>query len=300
MLPFVATRLIESMPASRWTVGDPATPLPMRMFANFYVWAFGRRSLYGWNQRLLNLAVRAMGIGNPTIDVISPAEARFLRNLAAADDLTVLDVGAHVGEYASYVRELSSTARVWSFEPHPGSFKQLSAAASKAGFEAVHMGLSDHAGKMQLYDHAASASGVGSAHATLHAQVIEGIHHGKADGIEVEVTTIDAFMNAHRITHVTLLKVDAEGHELAILRGAQQAIASGAIDVVQFEFNEMNVISRVFFKDFYDVLPGFSFYRMVVDGLAPIGAYAARTHEVFILHNVIAMRPAFANSAFLH
>jgi FkbM family methyltransferase len=300
MLPIVATRLIEFMPASRWTVGDPATPLPMRMLANFYVWVFGRKSFYGWNQRLLNLAVRGMGVGNPTIDVISPTEARFLRSLAASDDLTVFDVGAHVGEYASHVRELSSTARVWSFEPHPGSYKKLSEAASEAGFEAVNMGLSDHAGRMQLYDHVASASGIGSAHATLHAQVIEGIHHGRADGVEVEVTTIDAFMKARGISHVTLLKVDAEGHELAILRGAQQAIASGAIDVVQFEFNEMNVISRVFFKDFYDVLPGFSFYRMVVDGLAPIGEYATRTHEVFILHNVIAMRPAFASSASLH
>jgi FkbM family methyltransferase len=287
------------MPSSRWTVGDPATPLPVRVFANFYVWVFGRKSFYGWNQRLLNLAVRAMGIGNPTIDVVSPAEDRFLRSLAGTGELTVFDVGAHVGEYASHVREVSPSAAVWSFEPHPGSYKQLSDAASKAGFEAVNMGLSDHAGKMQLFDHAAFASGVGSAHATLHAQVIEGIHHDEAGGMEVEVTTIDAFMRARGISHLTLLKVDAEGHELAILRGAQQAIASGAIDVVQFEFNEMNVISRVFFKDFYDVLPGFTFYRMVVDGLAPLGAYSARTHEVFILHNVIAMRPAFA-SASLH
>ena len=300
MLPAMATRLIEPMPASRWTVGDSATPLSMRVFANLYVWVFGRKSFYRWNQRLLNLAVRGMGIGNPTVDVISPTEERFLRALAATEHLTVFDVGAHVGEYASHIRELSPSARIWSFEPHPGSYRQLNEAASHAGFEAVNVALSDHAGKMQLYDHAAFASGVGSAHATLHAQVIEGIHHGKADGIEVEVTTIDAFINARGISHVTLLKVDAEGHELAILRGARESIASGAIDVVQFEFNEMNVISRVFFRDFYDVLPGFSFYRMVVDGLAPLGEYAARTHEVFILHNVIAMRAAFANSAFLH
>jgi hypothetical protein len=140
---------------------------------------------------------------------------------------------------------------------------------------------------------------VGSAHATLHAQVIEGIHHGSAGGFEVEVSTVDDFMKANGITHLSLLKVDAEGHELAILRGAQHAIAAEAVDVIQFEFNEMNVMSRVFFKDFYDVLPGFSFYRMVVDGLAPLGAYAARTHEIFILQNVIAIRDKFAGGASL-
>jgi len=44
----------------------------------------------------------------------------------------------------------------------------------------------------------------------------------------------------------------------------------------------MNVMSRVFFKDFYAALPGFSFFRMTTDGLAPMGPYQPRTHELFI------------------
>jgi FkbM family methyltransferase len=271
----------------------------MRVLANFYVWVFGRKAFFRMNQRLLNLAVRGMGVGNPTVDVINPSEERLLQRLAAGRDLIVFDVGAHVGEYASRLRQLSPSARIWSFEPHPGSFQELKEVATRAGFEAVNLGLSDRAGKVPLYDHAAATSGVGSAHATLHAQVIEGIHHGSAGGFEVEVSTVDDFMKANGITHLSLLKVDAEGHELAILRGAQHAIAAEAVDVIQFEFNEMNVMSRVFFKDFYDVLPGFSFYRMVVDGLAPLGAYAARTHEIFILQNVIAIRDKFAGGASL-
>jgi FkbM family methyltransferase len=267
----------------------------MRVFANLYVALFGRKAFYRANQRLFNLAVRGMGVGNPTEDVISPTEKGLLRRLAATADLTVFDVGAHVGEYAMRLRQVSPSARIWSFEPHPGSYKQLSQAAAEGTFEAVNSGLSDRAGKVQLYDYATSAAGVGSAHATLHENVIENVHHGQAAGFEVDVTTVDAFMQSHGIKRVTLLKVDAEGHELAILRGARQAIAAGSVDVVQFEFNEMNVMSRVFFKDFYDVLPGFSFYRMVVDGLAPIGRYAARTHELFILHNVVAIRDEFAS-----
>jgi hypothetical protein len=59
---------------------------------------------------------------------------------------------------------------------------------------------------------------------------------------------------------------------------------------VQFEFNEMTVMSRVYFKDFYEALPGFSFHHMLVDGLAPMGPYQPRIHELFILQNVIAIR----------
>jgi FkbM family methyltransferase len=268
----------------------------MRVLANLYVWVFGRKAFYSWNQRLLNLAIRGLGVGNPTADVITPSEERLVRRLAANDQLTVFDVGAHVGEYASRLRQLSPKARIWSFEPHPTSFEQLSAVAAKAGIEALNLGLSDRPGTVKLYDH---ASGSGSAHASLHEHVIETIHSGNAQAIEVEVTTVDDFMKAHEVAHLNLLKVDAEGHELAILRGAQSGIATGAIDIVQFEFNEMNVVSRVFFKDFYDVLPGYSFYRMVVDGLVPIGDYRARTHEMFVLHNVIAIRPGFAAGGLL-
>jgi FkbM family methyltransferase len=269
----------------------------MRLFANFYVWVFGRKRFYRWNQRMLNLAVRGMGIGNPTVDVISPSENRLLHSLATLENLAVFDVGAHVGEYATRLRQLCPTARIWSFEPHPGSFNHLQLEAGRQGFEALNLALSDRSGSVQLYDYAATTADVGSAHATLHRQVIEGIHHSQATGLEVQVATVDDFMESQKIEHLNLLKVDAEGHELAILRGARRAILSGAIDLVQFEFNEMNVMSRVFFKDFYDVLPGYSFYRMVLNGLVPVGDYQPRSHELFILQNIVAVRNDFQYKA---
>jgi FkbM family methyltransferase len=277
------------MGRNRLTVGDATTALPFRILANIYVGLFGRKLFYRWNQRLLNLAVRGMGVGNPTTHLIGPAEERFLNRIAAVDELAVFDVGAHHGDYAAQVRRLCPAARVWSFEPHPAAFELLTLAAERSGFTAVNVGLSDVPGRLNLYDYA-STSVQGSSHATLHGKVFEDIHHSEAAAVEVEITTVDLFMESQRISHLHLLKVDAEGHELAILRGSQRAITSGAVDVVQFEFNEMNVMSRVFFRDFYDALPGFSFYRMVVDGLVPIGAYQPRTHELFILQNIIAIR----------
>jgi hypothetical protein len=59
----------------------------------------------------------------------------------------------------------------------------------------------------------------------------------------------------------------------------------------------MNVINRVFLRDFYQVLEGFSFYRMVVDGLAPLGTYRARTHELFFGHNIVAIRDGLSYAA---
>lgn len=267
----------------------------MRVAANLYVWLFGRKAFYGWNQRLLNLAARGMGVGAPTEDLIGPGEKRFLEGLASLGPINVFDVGAHFGEFATTLRAMCPQARIWAFEPHPNAFQQLAEKGNSLGFTPVNLGLSDMAGRLKLYDYADQATG--TSHASLHAGVFEAVHHATAGSVEVEVTTVDAFMESEHVSRVHLLKVDAEGHELAIIRGAEHAIRSGAIDMVQFEFNEMNVASRVFFKDFYEALPGFTFHHMVVNGLAPMGAYKPRTHELFILQNVVAIREGFEQRA---
>jgi hypothetical protein len=158
------------------------------------------------------------------------------------------------------------------------------------------MGLSDQSGAMTLFDY---ADGNGSPHASTHRGVIEKLHNSEATELVVRAETVDSVLASEGIGHLTLLKIDAEGHEYAILRGASRALATGSIDVVQFEFNEMNVISRIFVRDFYEVLDGYALYRMVVDGLAPLGEYRARTHELFFLHNLVAIRNGLAGAATL-
>lgn len=279
---------------SRWTIGDPGTPLPLRLLANLYVALFGRRVFYRFNQRLLNLAVRGMGVGNPNSDLIDSSEERFLKSLRVLGAITVFDVGGHVGEFATRLAEVCPDAIIWSFEPHPGSFAELAKTAKTSRFKPLQMGLSDARGRRRLHDHPDTGSDQpGSVHASFHAEVFADVHHTKSVDQEVEVGTVDDLLESEGINNLTLLKIDTEGHELAVLRGARQAIEDGRIDLVQFEFNEMNVVSRVFMRDFYDALPGFLFYRMVVDGLVATGDYQPRTHELFIWHNVVAIRGDF-------
>jgi FkbM family methyltransferase len=272
--------------------------LPIRLLANVYLAVFGRKAFYRWNEILLTLAVRGLCVSDPMERTIGPGERTFLRRLAKRPSPVVFDVGANVGEYSTLLVRNCSAARVWAFEPHPTTFKHLQSEAKKSGFSALNLGLSDRPGRATLFDYA-SIGGDGSPHASLHRQVIADLHHSDVATIDVEVTTVDEQIESLGIERLSLLKVDAEGHELRILQGAVKSITSRAIDVVQFEFNVTNVISRVFFKDFYETLPGYSFYRMVVDGLAPMGPYRARTHELFSLHNVIAIRDGLDYSALL-
>jgi FkbM family methyltransferase len=271
-----------------WTpTGYVPPPLSVRVFAGLYQALFARKAFYRLNQLLLTAAIRGMCVTEP---MLGPGEQTFLRRVARIGHPTVFDVGAHVGAYSACLMRLCASARIWAFEPHPGSFERLFDVAGRSGFVAINAGLSDRRGKEMLYDYEGAADGVGSPHASLHREVIEDTHGSDAIGIEVDVTTVDDVLTSSNIDHLSLLKVDAEGHELTILKGARRALLEGRIDLVQFEFNEMNVVSRVFFKDFYEALPGFTFYRMVIDGLAPVGDYRPRTHEIFSLHNIVAIR----------
>jgi hypothetical protein len=51
----------------------------------------------------------------------------------------------------------------------------------------------------------------------------------------------------------------------------------------------MNVVSRVFMKDFFDLMAGFEFYRTLRDGLMPLGQYSPMKCELFAFQNIVAL-----------
>ena len=54
------------------------------------------------------------------------------------------------------------------------------------------------------------------------------------------------------------------------IKGSEKMISSGKIRMIQFEFNEVNIIRRRFLKDFYNALPDYIFYRLDEKRLIPL------------------------------
>src|SRR5205085_11763068 len=105
--------------------------------------------------------------------------------------------------------------------------------------------------------------------------------------IACSFSTLDEFCGQENIDKIDLLKIDAEGHELEVLKGARRMIEQKKVNWIHFEFGEGNVFSRVFFKDYYDTLPGYKFFRVTAKGLLPLGSYGPR-HEIFFFQNIAA------------
>jgi len=127
--------------------------------------------------------------------------------------------------------------------------------------------------------------------------VLKDLHRAKTiKETNIPLITLDAYCCAASIPGIDFLKIDTEGNDLKVLKGSQAMIRKNAIRVIQFEFNQTNVFSHVFLKDFYDILRGYSFYRLLPHALLPLGSYSFR-NEIFAFQNILALNDAFIDDS---
>lgn len=263
-------------------------------FLNLYRFFFARRFLYRFHELLYNLGLRGMGVLNFESDKLS-GEDYFVRNFVSKIKIgVILDVGANTGKYSKLIRYSNANVSIFAFEPHPKTYLNLVETVKDMDVKTFNLGVGISEGVLNLYDY---ANEDGSSHASLYRDVIEHIHHGQSVAHEVDVVSLDNFASEHNIEQVGLLKIDTEGHELEVLKGFEKHIRSGKVDLIHFEFNEMNIVSRVCFRDFWEFLPEFDFFRMLPDGLVPIKTYKPLYSEIFAYQNIVARLKINARAA---
>ena len=139
----------------------------------------------------------------------------LLSKLVSAED-RVIDIAGNWGIYAYTLSGLGSRLAV--FEPNPQCFRALSSWASgKRNVEIYAVALSSQHGQGLLHipvdatgqEHDASAS-------------LESRRDEVARCVEVEITTLESF----GFQDAKFIKIDVEGHELDVLKGATKTIAS--------------------------------------------------------------------------
>jgi FkbM family methyltransferase len=192
------------------------------------------------------------------------------------DEVVILDVGAHHGDYTSAaLGAFDGRARIDCFEPDPATYKTLT---ERLGSRArCHpLALSDVPGAARLFTHPE-----GSAVASLHPDALTNAGISATHSTEVEVDTLDRVAERLGINRIELLKVDVEGHELAVLRGAARLLAEARVEVIQFEFGERNIASRTYLRDFRDLLGDHRLFRLSPRGLRPLDYRPS--DEVFLL-----------------
>ena len=209
------------------------------------------------------------------------------RKLKDRSDGVIFDVGANLGQYAAELTERFPDHEIHSFEPSAKTIKilnkNMSSAIAQGRYITHNIGFGSKAETVTLYaegDHAATASIHGSVNRDEHELVTE----------DIRIETLDSFCAENSIDRIAFLKIDVEGHELEVLKGAQRMLAEKRVDFIQFEFGEFHIDAACYFRDFWDILsPSYSIHRILPRGLRKINNYTTDL-EVFNTINYLAIK----------
>jgi len=254
---------------------------------HFYSRLFGRAAFFKFNHFLYSCSLRGMGVFNFYDEKLSArSEQNFLHDyLSKIDAPVVFDVGANVGNYSNKILKVNPRAIIYAFEPHPTTFNSLVKNVNADAFHSYNVGVGNENGNLELFDYRDED---GSSHASLFKNVIQEIHNKEAISHVVKVITLQEFIEQNNISKIDLLKIDTEGNELNVLKGLGRTTCKPK--AIQFEFNEMNIISKASFKDFWDLLPDYRFFRILPNGeLLSIPNYVASDCEIYIYQNIVAL-----------
>jgi len=207
----------------------------------------------------------------------------LLRVLSQATDRPVVfDIGANVGDWSEMVTPQTPRVRLLAFEPVPPVRERLERKLAGSGAEIYPYAMSDGSGTVSINytpDNPHLSSLVS----------MEGASTIPVTSVDVERRTGDDLCAELGIDHIRFLKIDTEGHDMSVLRGFAGMIEAGKVDVIQFEYNYMSIYSRVFLRDFYEMLaPG-----MIIGRLLPNRVEFADydfSADNFIQSNWIAVR----------
>ncbi len=131
----------------------------------------------------------------------------------------VFDVGANLGETTlNFAKLIGSKGKVYSFEPDPINYKALQTNLKLNNFNNISLnliGLGNTKGKFKI--HTLDESNKGMNRIVLTPE-------SNGEYREIEVTTIDTYTKDNNITKLDLIKIDVEGFEFNVLKGATNSL----------------------------------------------------------------------------
>ncbi|ACF14966.1 methyltransferase FkbM family [Chloroherpeton thalassium ATCC 35110] len=214
---------------------------------------------------------------------------KILKKNIVSEKPVFFDVGANVGMYSLELKKIFPNAEIWAFEPNQESYKKLVNLVDN-GIRCVNIGFGECEKNIMIYS---DLDKTGSSHATIYKGVYEHFYNAKKFlEIPIHLEKLDDFCRSNNISEIDFLKIDTEGNELNVLKGASDILKKGSVKIIQFEFGECNVFSKVFLKDFYDILGNYDIYRLDTENLISLSKYNS-LNEIFRYQNIIAVNKSF-------
>jgi len=201
----------------------------------------------------------------------------------------VIDVGANIGVTAVLSGLLVNPGRVIAIEPVPETFGHLQDNVNRSGLpnvDCVMAAAAAEKGEVTLV-----------AHTGWNCTAFVGFE-GSSDRYEsyeeyaVQALTLDSIVADQDLHDINFIKIDVEGYELDVLRGAEMTLADSR-PIVFLEVNHycLNVLRRTSIVDFIeDILDRFPFVFAIDTSFEFLDLKDVSTHDTFYQEHVVRER----------
>jgi FkbM family methyltransferase len=188
----------------------------------------------------------------------------------------VFDVGAHNGESIERFKRIygPNNCEIYAFEPS-NLFDLLEKKYADNQTKIYNLAVSDENTEKTFYTHSSSTGSSSLEQVALNSRFAKRRNLGDNENIvqsKVTTTTIDEFCKKENIARIHHLKIDVQGHEPSVLRGASESLSNQIVDIIEVEV----IIGHAYEKpgSFIDIekylIP--NHYRLV--SLSPDGRFA--------------------------
>ena len=182
-------------------------------------------------------------------------EKIFIKNFFGKKKITLVDVGANLGGYTNLILQNVKIKEIHLFEPSKKCFKYLKKKFKHEKIYINNKALSNN-NKMNTFYESEVLS-----QSSLHNKKNKFNSNLKnTDVYKIECVTLDeCFYNRNKEFVIDLLKIDAEGEDLMVLKGASKLLKNKDIRLIKIELlnsfnekNKSNINEIVFFLNKYD------------------------------------------------
>jgi FkbM family methyltransferase len=156
------------------------------------------------------------------------------RILSNSDVKVIFDIGAADGRTSEHYHQLFPNATIYAFEPLPKSFEQLKKnVVDKSYIIPLNYAVSDKIGTAEFH-----ITELNDASSLLNPNQTGSSfdrHHVLKNVIKVNTITIDEICKKYEINCINLLKLDAQGAEGDILKGATNMLSKNKVELIYSE-----------------------------------------------------------------
>jgi FkbM family methyltransferase len=218
--------------------------------------------------------------------LFAPSETNKFLWMSTLNINTVIDIGAHKGEFASKIRGILPDAAIFSFEPLEDVFRQLQINFKDApNFKAFNCALADKNCQMNIFRNEYTPSSSLLPMTQAHKQTFPFAANEHAETIAVR--RLDDVVCDLEVKEDLLVKMDVQGYEDKVIKGGEQVISRSRLLIVETSF-KLLYESQPLFGQIYELLVqrGFRYIGSLEQLASPVDGTLLQADALFVKDGV--------------